>query len=138
MLDVQQRHRRFVCRERRSIEIARECREACDPAIEIFVLCGRDAVERAADWDYGDGLSFRRLPEEFQMLVASRAGAYETPPEYAGRIHPIQLPVSFDEVSASTIRHAIQTGGPWQALVPPAVRDHILAQGLYRAQPPWW
>ena len=114
-------------------EIARECRETCGPAVEVFLLCGRDAAERAARWDYGDGPSFRRQLDEFQMLVASRGDAYQAPPEYAGRILAIELLAPFDEVSASNVRKAIQTGAPWQTLVPTQVGDYIRSQGLYRA-----
>jgi hypothetical protein len=35
------------------IEIARECREAYGPGVRLLFLCGKDAAERAANWDYG-------------------------------------------------------------------------------------
>ena len=114
------------------VEIARECRDICGPGVEVFILCGRDAAERAAGWDYGDGPGFRRQLDEFQMLVASRGGAYQTPQEYAGRIHTIEVPPGLDGVSASAVREAIRSGGSWQASVPAAVREQIIAQYLYR------
>ena len=114
------------------IEIARDCLETSGPGVEVFILCGRDAAERAVSWDYGDGPTFHRQLDEFQMLVASRAGSYQTPREYEGRIHTIQMPPSSGAVSSSAVRQAIQTGAPWQTLVPPAILDHILAEGLYR------
>ena len=114
------------------IEVARDCRETCGSGVDVFILCGRDAAERAVSWDYGDVPTFRRQLDEFQMLVASRAGAYQTPQENECRIHTIQMPPSFGAVSSSAVREAIQTGTPWQTLVPPALLDHILAEGLYR------
>ena len=114
------------------IEIARECRDICGLGVEIFILCGRDAAERAADWDYGDGPGLHQQLDEFQMLVASRGGAYQTPQEYTGRIHGIEMPPALDGVSASAVREAIRSGGAWQASVPAGVREQIIAQHLYR------
>ena len=112
------------------IEIARSFRAACHP-VELFLLCGRDAALRIADWDYGDGPSFANQLEEFQLLVASRLGAYSPPEEYRGRIHAVELPTSLDRVSSSAVRQAIAEGKPWEQLVPEAVASEILARGLY-------
>ena len=116
------------------IEIARSFREACHPSLELFLLCGRDAALRIAEWDYADRPSFASQLEEFQLLVASRQGAYSPPEEYRGRIHPVDLPTSFDQVSASAVRQAIADGRPWEQFVPEAVAGEIAARGLYRAR----
>ena len=116
------------------IEIARSFREACARSVELFLLCGRDAALRIADWDYGDGPSFASQLEEFQLLVASRQGTYSPPEEYWGRIHAVELPTSLDQVSSSTVRQAIEEGKPWEQLVPQAVASEILARGLYRTR----
>lgn len=116
------------------IEMAREVRAGCGPAVEVFVLCGRDAAERAVNWDYGDGPSFDEQIEEFQMLVASRQGRYEAPRKYARRIHKIELPRDFDGVSATRIRQAIREGRGWRGLVPGGVAQEIVKRGLYRGR----
>ena len=114
------------------IEIARSFRRACASSAALFLLCGRDAAARIAEWDYGDGPSFAGQLEEFQLLVASRQGAYSAPEEFRGRIHPVDLPASFDQVSSSTLRQAIAAGRPWKQLVPEAVAAGIVTRGLYR------
>ena len=116
------------------IEIARAFRKACHPSLELFLLSGRDAAVRIAEWDYADGPSFASQLEEFHLLVASRQGAYSPPEEYRGRIHPVDLSTSLDQVSSSTVRQAIAEGRPWEQFVPEAVAGEIAARGLYRAR----
>jgi nicotinic acid mononucleotide adenylyltransferase len=114
------------------IEIARSFRKTCGDDVEIFVVCGRDAAERFAGWDYGDLPAFARQLEEFQMLVASREGEYDVAPEYAGRVHPIKMPPGYDEHSSSAVREAMDTGRPWEHLVPENVARQIREKGLYK------
>jgi nicotinate-nucleotide adenylyltransferase len=116
------------------IEIAREFREACGSGVEIYLLCGRDAAERIVDWDYGEGPSFARQLEQFQMLVASREGQYRPPPEFAGRIHDIHVPRELDEFSSSAVRKAVEQGYDWEELVPEGVARLIRERNLYRTQ----
>ncbi len=116
--------------------IAGAFRQVCGPGVELFLLCGRDAAERIAGWDYGEGPSFSRQLEEFQMLVASRQGAFRVPAEYRERMHPVELPASLDQVSASSVRKAIREGGPWEHLVPPAVARRIRERRLYQRRDP--
>src|SRR5690242_15207470 len=35
------------------VEIARECRDAYGDQVNLSFVCGRDAAERIASWDYG-------------------------------------------------------------------------------------
>ncbi len=98
------------------IEIARECREAYGPAIELYFLCGRDAADRIVNWDYGEPDAIRRQLAEYQLLVAPRGGPYEPPPGLRDRVHP--LACAEDEISATAIRERIRTGGQWEHLVP--------------------
>lgn len=116
------------------VEIAREFRAVCGSSVELLLLCGRDAAERIAGWDYGDGPPFARQLEEFQMLVASREGDYSIPAEYAGRIHLIRMPPAFDEVSSSAVRAAIEQGDAWEELVPEGVARWIRENRLYGTQ----
>ena len=74
------------------IEIARECRPFYGPAAEFFFLCGRDAAERIAGWDYSGEIPFGRQLEQFQMLVAPRGGPYVPLVEHGGKIHSLEWP----------------------------------------------
>lgn len=117
-------------------EIARAFRAECGPGADLYVLCGRDAAERAVNWDYGDGPPFREQLREFTMLVAPREGDYEPPADYKERIQPIRLPASYDEVSASAVRQAVAAGRPWRHLAPVAVAEYIETHGLYKSPRP--
>lgn len=104
------------------IDIARACRPAYGPAAEFFFLCGRDAADRIVNWDYGSEIGIARQLQEFQLLVAPRHGPYAPPPEFAARIHPLDLPPHVEHYSSSAVRAAIAEGRPWEDLVPrPAV-----------------
>jgi nicotinate-nucleotide adenylyltransferase len=115
------------------IEIARAFRAACGGEVEIHLLCGRDAAERIAAWEYGDGPAFPQQLTEFQMLVASREGEYNVPPEYAGRIHSVKMPPAYSGHSSSAVREAIEAGQAWAHLVPDSVARFIRNKGLYGA-----
>ncbi len=100
------------------IDVARECREAYGPSVELLILCGRDAAERAATWDYGRPGAFREQLREYGLLVAPRGGQYEPPEEFAGRICALQGVEGCDEVSATEVRDRIKRNEPWEHLVP--------------------
>ena len=117
------------------IEIARAFRAACGSQVEIHLLCGRDAAERIAGWDYGDGPPFPQQLTEFQMLVASREGEYTVPPEYAGRILTVRMPPEYGEHSSSAVREAIDAGQAWEHLVPESVARAIRNKRLYGVKP---
>lgn len=116
------------------IDIARQAKNTFGPGVEICLICGRDAAERIVEWDYGKGPSFAEQLKEFQLLVASRQGAYTVPAGHAGRIHTIDLPVSYDAVSSTRIRGTVAKGGAFQAWVDRRVADEIERRGLYRRQ----
>jgi nicotinate-nucleotide adenylyltransferase len=115
------------------IEIAREFRVVCGGGVEIFLLCGRDAAERIAHWDYGEAAPFSRQLKEFRMLVASREGEYTVAARYASRIHSILMPPAYDEVSSSAVRDAIGQGRAWEHLVPESVARQIREEKLFGA-----
>ncbi len=114
------------------IDIAREFREGSGAGTKLFLLCGRDAAERIVNWDYGEGPSFAEQLDEYYLLAASRQGEYHVPPQYRGRVLPIDLPRSWGDCSASQVRQAIAQGGDWQRWVPEAVAHRIEQQNLYR------
>ncbi len=112
------------------IDIARECRRAYGDGTEIYFLCGRDAAERAAHWDYGPPGAFLEQLREYQLLVAPRGGAWEPPPEMRDRIHPLAMEADHDEVSATRVRECIRRGLPWEHLAPASIVE--LVRQAYR------
>ena len=100
------------------IEIARQCREAYGPDVEVLIVCGRDAAERAVNWDYGPHGSFRDQLSEYGLLVAPREGSYQPPAEFEDRIQELAAVEGCDEVSATDVRERIRRGEPWEHLVP--------------------
>lgn len=103
------------------IEIARECRAAYPSAIELDFLCGRDAADRIVAWDYGHPHAIHQHLSEYHLLVAPRRGRYWPPAELGDRIHALDCPTDYDEVSATEVRRRIASGEPWAHLVPPAI-----------------
>ncbi len=113
------------CDEGLFIEIARQCRQAYGPGVEVLILCGRDAAERAIDWDYGRAGAFRDQLREYRLLVAPRHGSYQPPAEFEDRIHPLAAVESCDEVSATGVRELIRRGEPWERLVPEPIVEMV-------------
>jgi nicotinate-nucleotide adenylyltransferase len=107
------------------IEIARECRLEYGADCELWFLCGRDAAERIAAWDYCDGQAFDEQLNEFGLLVADRQGRYQPAAGHANRIRPLDLAGDWNEVSATEIRDRIRNGRPWRHLVPDAITAHV-------------
>jgi nicotinate (nicotinamide) nucleotide adenylyltransferase len=107
------------------IDIARECRLAYGPEVEVVILCGRDAAERAAGWDYGQPGAFREQLREYELLVAPRLGSYEAPAEFADCIHPLGAIEGYDEVSATEVRERVRRGQAWEHLVPEPVLEMV-------------
>jgi len=109
------------------IDLARECRPLYNPLERLFILCGRDAAERAINWDYGQADAFSEMLNEFEMLVGSRGGKFTPPPGLERRIHTLSMPPEYDEVSSTEVRERIRRGQAWEHLVPevliPLVRE---------------
>lgn len=113
------------------LDIARECRPDYGPQAEFFFLCGRDAAERIAAWDYGEEIPFGEQLQRFQMLVAPREGPYVPPREWAGRVHALSVSPGIAAVSSSMVRGAIAAGGAWAHLVPAGAAAVIRRDRLY-------
>jgi nicotinate-nucleotide adenylyltransferase len=107
------------------VEIADDCREAYGADVRLSFLCGRDAAERIANWDYGRTGAFEEMLRQFDILVASRSGEYSPPRSLLSSFARLELNGAFDHVSASTVRTRIGNGQPWEHLVPAAVRDRV-------------
>ena len=96
-------------------------------ACELFVIAGRDAAERYVSWDYGDREPFREQLRRFKLLVGSRGGSYQVPPEHAGRILLFEIAPEHTATSSSTVRRAIAHGGDWHRLVPAEIHEGVAA-----------
>jgi len=114
-------------------EISDEAREFFGPSAEIGLLCGRDAAERIAAWDYGRPGVFENMLERYPLLVAARAGEYRPAPHHAGRVIALTMDACFDEVSSTEVRDRIRQGLPWRHLVPDPIAEtvaRVIAQPL--------
>jgi nicotinate-nucleotide adenylyltransferase len=107
------------------VEIADEARQSLGAGVEIGLVCGRDAAERIAAWDYGRPGVFESLIERYPLLVAGRAGEYLPAPHHVERIIPLAMDPAFNEVSSTEVRRRIATGEPWRQLVPAAIADLV-------------
>jgi len=106
------------------VDIVRAAR-AADPLLQrLLVLCGRDAAERIVNWDYGEPGAIRSQLEEYELLVAPRAGVYDPPHDLRDRIHNLAIE-GLEEVSSSEIRDRIRRGLPCENLVPPSIADRV-------------
>jgi nicotinate-nucleotide adenylyltransferase len=112
-------------------EIADECREAYGAEVRLSFLCGRDAAERIANWDYGRRGAYLEMLQQFDLLVAARGGEYCPPASLASSFARLELNGAWDQVSASEVRTRIGQGEPWEHLVPAAVRRRV--GEIYRA-----
>jgi nicotinate-nucleotide adenylyltransferase len=107
------------------VEIADEARQFLGAGVEIGLVCGRDAAERIAAWDYGRPGVFDAMIERYPLLVAGRAGDYLPAPHHAERIIPIAMDPAFNDVSSTEVRRRIAAGEPWRQLVPAAAADLV-------------
>lgn len=107
------------------IEMAREASESCGADSEIGVICGRDAVERIAGWDYGRPGVFEEMLEKYPLLVAARRGEYTPPAHLSNRIISLNLEKTFDDVSSSEVRRRLEANEAWQHLVPAALLPEV-------------
>jgi nicotinate-nucleotide adenylyltransferase len=107
------------------IEIAREARAEYGERVDVVFLCGRDAAERIAGWDYGRAGAFEEMLAEFEMRVACRKGNYDPPPHLRERIQRLELADDYDHIAATEVRRRIGHDETWRALVPSAIADRI-------------
>lgn len=107
------------------IDIARECREHYGASTRLYFVCGRDAAERILTWDYGRPGVVEEMLQEFELLVAARAGEFQPPPEFQRRVHPLGLRGAHDLVSSTEVRERMARGEPWEHLVPGTIVDRV-------------
>ena len=107
------------------IDIARECREHYSADTRLYFVCGRDAAERILGWDYGRPGVVEEMLQEFELLVAARAGDFRPPAGFRHRVHPLGLRVAHDEVSSTEVRERIARGEAWEHLVPRTIVERV-------------
>ena len=114
------------------VEISRELSALHPPGAEIFLICGNDAAQRIAAWDYGAGEPFADQLKEFALLVGDREGRYIPDAGLGDRVQAVGLPAEFDAVSSASLRQRRRHNQDWQALTIPAVAQLIEDWNLYR------
>jgi nicotinic acid mononucleotide adenylyltransferase len=107
------------------LEMADEARAILGPDTEIALVCGRDAAERIATWDYGRAGVFDQMLRKYTLLVAARAGEYPVPARYKDRIVALPLSGQLGEISSTEIRRRIAQNEEWRHLVPDAVAETV-------------
>ncbi|MDQ3617233.1 MAG: nicotinate-nucleotide adenylyltransferase, partial [Pseudomonadota bacterium] len=144
--------RRELLRDGRSysIDTLREIRAESGRETPLALLVGADSFLDLPEWK-----DWQALFELAHFVVADRPGnpLYDELPEAlagfvehrwcvsaealraapAGGVFRLQQPLQAE--SATTVRQRIADGGPWRALVPPAVAEYIQRHGLYRDPP---
>jgi len=106
------------------VDMARECRAALG-AMDVALICGRDAAERLVAWPYEPPDSIDTQLREYSLLVAARRGTYSPPERIAHRIETLRLDEEFDEHSATEVRQRIAGDGDWRSLVPPSIAARV-------------
>ena len=91
------------------------------PGADIALVCGRDAAERIAAWDYGSPGFFDDFVRQYKLLVAARAGEYEPAATSQTTNDAVAHGVILGRriVLGSTPPHC--AGEDWRPLVPPAI-----------------
>jgi nicotinic acid mononucleotide adenylyltransferase len=117
------------------LEIAAECRREYGAGVRLWFLCGRDAAERIAAWDYGEAGAFTGMLRGFGLLVAGRRGSYAPPAGFGEAIRGLELAGGHDAVSATAVRQGIARGERGELMVPAAARE--MALGIYRSRAGW-
>jgi nicotinic acid mononucleotide adenylyltransferase len=115
------------------IEMADEARGAFSAETEIALLCGRDAAERIAGWDYGRPNVFREMLERYWLLVAERTGSEFTSPDRAERVIHLAMDRAFHDISSTEMRMRVSQGLEWRDLVPAAVVS--IAESVWPGKP---
>ena len=107
------------------VDIAADCRQAYGAGAQLFFLCGRDAAERVAGWNYGLPDAFAEMLRGFGLLVAARGGGYQPPSPIQAAVRHLELAPEFDCISATEVRLRIARGAPWEHMVPAAIAERV-------------
>jgi len=107
------------------VEMADDARALLGPEPEIALLCGRDAAERIANWNYQEPGVFDAMVDRYPLLVAGRDGDYLPHAHHAERVIRVPLSAQFNEVSSTEVRNRMAKGMPWRHLIPNAIVEQV-------------
>ncbi|MBE0656532.1 MAG: hypothetical protein IH602_02525 [Bryobacteraceae bacterium] len=110
------------------VEMAREAR-AASGVDEVSIVCGRDAAERAIDWDYGDSPGFEDQLKEFNLLVAPRLGHITVTGPLIERVTLLDLDERLQSLSSTETRRLIEAGAQWHDFVPERIAGLLRPPG---------
>lgn len=113
------------CQRGLYFEMAEEAEAALPPGTRISLLCGKDAAERIASWNYGKTGVFDDMVDRYRLLVAERAGEYLPHARHAGRVVRVSMGAAFDDVSSTELRRRIAAREPWRHLAPPEIAESL-------------
>ncbi len=129
-----------------TVDTLRDIRAQIGPQRPLAMLMGADSLLGLPSWH-----EWERLLDLAHIVVAERPGSGldgDLPAELAQRLHGAwastaealsvqpagrvwRLRQPLHAASATVVRAAIANGGQWRDLLPSAVAEYILAQGLY-------
>ncbi len=132
------------CSHARFIDKAHALKAHFPPDAQPHFLVGHDTLIRIFDPRY-----YTDMPAELNVLfslchlISANRGTFDQDafhtfmarPEcapFANRIHPLQLPPSFGDISSTLVRERIEKGASIADLVPESVAQFIEIYGLYR------
>lgn len=132
------------CSHARFIDKARALREHFSPNAQIYFLVGHDTLIRIFDPRY-----YTDMPAELKVLfslchivsanrenpsreVFHRFMSRPACAPFTNRVHPLQLPPSFGNISSTEVRKRILSGDPITDLVPESIAQFIETFDLYR------
>lgn len=97
------------------------------PDAELFLILGADAAAGLDTWERAE-----ELDQLCQIVVVDRPGTVGVAPR---RFSVRRVEVPRLEVSSTDLRARVRDGRPTTYLLPPAVRDMIVARELYCGEP---
>lgn len=119
------------------LDIARALQPHYPRDLRLLFLSGADAAERILRWQYPDReAALREMFDRFALVIARRAGElrWREDPQlapFAARLHALEMPPEYQDVSASRVREACRQGESLEGLVPPVVVAYIRGKKLY-------
>lgn len=133
-----------VCSHARFIDKAHALRAHISPDTQIYFLVGHDTLIRIFDPRYYTDMSaeLKVLFSLCHIVSANRENPsqkvfhkFMARPEcapFANRVHPLQLPPSFGNISSTEVRKRIRAGAPITDLVPESIAQFIGTFDLYK------
>jgi len=117
-----------------TIDTIRQFRGEYGRSAQLFFITGSDALAKLMSWrdPYG-------LLAETEFIAAERAGYPQSaldelieslPPQHGKRLHRLEIPAL--AISSTAIRERVRRGDFIKYLVPEAVEQYIIKNGLYR------